>query len=420
MIEKIYELVEGNYFSSGDFNGTAIYTLATEFNILSTEFKEILRQAISDEILTVCIGGNPHIKAFSQDNIEEMMHAFDKADYPGSICLYPHKKRLSTSKKLDDYIDRPYELELAKGAGHFEFKAFDLSVLEYYRNDPRYMYETDSIGGRICIRNEYFESESMPDQDQILLKTFGFGYDTDENRYVIVFIRYLKGLSPEHQRVWSTREVKLAVTPHRDYYESNILGSWDTNMSVFCAFIEELKIINEMSGIIGKPSLFKNDFQDDMPRNFGFLIRPTMEEFNNFIHLLDKMMSDNINKDFFKNDIELEEETERSDGKIIIKNKGTIQLLDNWIMKYYKADEPELITEMIKTFKNIRKLRQKPAHAIGKDLFDQNLLREQREIMKNAYCAVRTLRLMFASHPDVKKNSPEISERLLNGDISFI
>ncbi|RJE68862.1 hypothetical protein AMS70_22360 [Acinetobacter sp. JS678] len=75
---------------------------------------------------------------------------------------------------------------------------------------------------------------------------------------------------------------------------------------------------------------------------------------------------------------------------------------------------------MIKTFKNIRKLRQKPAHAIGKDLFDQNLLREQREIMKNAYCAVRTLRLMFASHPDVKKNSPEISERLLNGDISFI
>ena len=73
-----------------------------------------------------------------------------------------------------------------------------------------------------------------------------------------------------------------------------------------------------MSEIIGKPNLFKHSYYNERPKEFGFLLRPTDSEFNDFILLLDKMMSDNINKRFFENDVDLETEEERDDGKIII------------------------------------------------------------------------------------------------------
>ncbi len=66
---------------------------------------------------------------------------------------------------------------------------------------------------------------------------------------------------------------------------------------------------------MGRPRLFVEDCSDHSerkPRNFGFLIRPTLEEFNAFVHTLDKLLSENINRDFFGNEIAFETETVRS------------------------------------------------------------------------------------------------------------
>jgi hypothetical protein len=189
------------------------------------------------------------------------------------------------------------------------------------------------------MTDEYFESDTVPEHDKVLLQTFGFAYDDDLNRYVAVFLRYIANLSPEHQKVWAAKEIKGNIKLHPDYYSSSILGSWGTRMSIFRAFTEELKIINEMSNCIGKQNLFLNSYHDDTPKDFGFLLRPTQFELNNFMLLLDKMMSDNINKKFFENDVDLETEEERSDGKIIVKYKGTIQILEAWINKYFRPAE---------------------------------------------------------------------------------
>ncbi len=72
---------------------------------------------------------------------------------------------------------------------------------------------------------------------------------------------------------------------------------------------------------------------------------------------------------------------------------------------------------MIKTFRKVRELRQKPAHKVNANAFDQELFKQQRNIVINAYDAVRTLRLILANHPKVKKNPPKISERLYKGEI---
>lgn len=64
-------------------------------------------------------------------------------------------------------------------------------------------------------------------------------------------------------------------------------------------------------------------------RKFGFLVRPTHSEFNDFVLMLDKVMSDNINKEFFRDDVASESEEERADGKVVVRAKGTVQMLDD-------------------------------------------------------------------------------------------
>ena len=176
-------------------------------------------------------------------------------------------------------------------------------------------------------------------------------------------------------------------------------------------------MINKMSKIIGKPQLFRDCYSKDRPKEFGFLLRPTQSEFNTFVLLLDKMMSDNINKNFFKGDITLEAEEERFDGKIIVHKKGTIQLLESWINRYFRTPDRSPIDEMISTFKMVRKLRQKPAHKVSPDRFDQDIFKKQREVVISAHGAVRTLRLILANHPRVIANPVEIPDWLFNGEI---
>ena len=417
MIEELYSLVEDQYFESGDFNGMPLYRLTEDFDIESDEFRNQVRKAIEDEKLTARFHDNTHIIAFSDYPTSKILEWFDTESYPSHICLYPHPNMLLKSDRINGYRDSAYELELAKGSGQLDFRTFDLSVLEYYRNDPRYSYRTDFIHGSICIEDEYFESKDVPESDQILLKTFGFAYDEDLNRYVAVFLRYLSDLSPEHQRVWAAKEVKGSIKLHPDYYASSIQGSWGTRLSIFEAFVQELKIINEMSVVIGKPNLFHNCYSSGRPKEFGFLLRPTESEFNLFVLLLDKMLSDNINKKFFENDVELEVEEEREDGKILVRQKGTIQILESWINKYFTPVDRSPIDAMIQAFKDVRKLRQKPAHKVNNNTFDQAFFHKQREIVISAYDAVRTLRQILESHPRVKANPPNIGEHLFNGEI---
>ena len=416
-IEKIYPAVEDKYFNSSDFNGLPVRELSGDFDIESPAFREILRGAIESNRITARFSGNPHILAFSAMPKAHVLDAFDKAENLAYVCLYPHADSLRSSLRLSAYRDRPYDLELARGQGQFDFRAFDLAVLEQYRNDPRYSYETDFIHGQICIESAYYESTEVPEHDQILLQTFGFAYDDNLNRYVAVYLRYLSDLSPEHQRIWAAKEVTGKIKLHPDYFESTINGSWGSRLSIFEAFVMELQVVNEMSLIMGRKPLFRHSYADGRPKEFGFLLRPTITEFNDFILLLDKMMSDNIDKAFFGTDVELEDEEERGDGKIVVKPKGTIQILEAWFSKLFQAGDSSPIDNMIATFKKVRKLRQKPAHRVNPDAFDQGIFRAQRDIVIEAYSAVRTLRLALANHPAVRSNPPDIDEQLFKGEI---
>jgi hypothetical protein len=377
-----------------------------------------LIELVEEDKVSVVFGNvhpNPHIRALPDISKENQVSKLQAGEL-GGACVYPLQKHLQEIVDRSQYENRPYILAMALGSPQLDFRAFDLSVLEFYRNDPRYLYENDDIRGWISISDEYFESGSVPESDQVLLDTFGFCYDDTLNRAVAVFVRYLADLSPEHQQIWKAKELQDSYELHPDYYRNTILGDWGKGISIFDAFVEELRLINKMSEAMGHPALFKNDFNDSKPRKFGFLVRPTLESYNEFVLLLDKMISD-INKKFFRNQVRSEKEVERKDGKIEIQQIGTLNMLESWIRKYFRTDDWEPVDEMIGAFKEVRKKRQKPAHAVDENVFDQKYFHDQRKLIVRAYTGVRTLRMMLENHPKVRASNIEVHPVLLEGKI---
>lgn len=304
---------------------------------------------------------------------------------------------------------------LARGEPQLSYKVFDISVLEPYRNDPRYYFDTDEIHGSISIRSDYYKNGKMRQRDEAFIQTFGFAYNKTFNRAVAVYTRYLSDLTPEHQQQWFNKMLRGKYLLHPDYFDAT-MGKFPEKVSIFTALTEELYQINKMCNLMGKPQLFREEFKDTCkPRNFGFLIRPTLKEYESFVLTLDKMLSDNINKEFFKGDIPLQEHKVKKDGSVEIIQKATITLLEEWL-KRIRFPDPKPKDEMIKMFREVRKQRQPVAHTINEDMFDQKYFKKQRDLMIETYGAIRTLRLIFANHPNVK-GYKDIPEWLFKGDI---
>ena len=102
--------------------------------------------------------------------------------------------------------------------------------------------------------------------------------------------------------MFGAKELTGEYQLHPDYYRPTILGEFPERISMCRALIQELQVINDMAVAIGREPLFRNDFRDhraNVPKEFCLLIRPTCREFNNFIHVLDKLLSENINRRFF-------------------------------------------------------------------------------------------------------------------------
>lgn len=56
---------------------------------------------------------------------------------------------------------------------------------------------------------------------------------------------------------------------------------------------------------------------------------------------------------------------------------------------------------MIGNFRAVHKVRQKPAHKVEDNEFDQKYVSEQRQLISLAFDAVRTLRMVLENQPAV-------------------
>jgi hypothetical protein len=197
-----------------------------------------------------------------------------------------------------------------------------------------------------------------------------------------------------------------------------VRGFWPEKVIIFDAFRQELRHINHICTLIGWRHLFKHDYVDEELRDFCFLLRPTSKEFNGFVHLLDKMISDNIDSKFFVGKVELECETIRKmDGKVIVTKKGTLSLLNDWLLSAgsWNKENAEIVKDIVTPLREVRTIRGRPAHAIDENVFDQLYLKKQRELMVRVYDSIQSLRQIFNDHP--KARNYKIEDILLEGRI---
>lgn len=393
----ILEQVVKHYVESHDFNGMSVSQLTEPEDI------DAVSELISSHKVDLVRGDghpNPHIRAFAAEPIDAQLGKISKDGLAG--CLYPTEELLR-ERGYGASEPAPYTRALKEGSPQLSFRAFDLRALEWYRNDPRFKFDVDDIHGRILQK----EGTQIPGRtvvrDGLEFLEFGFAYDDEMHRAIAVFLRYLHDLPEEMQIEMQKHELEGDYKLHPDFYRTQIIGDFPEGVSIYNAFLQEKAHINKMCDLIGKPRLFRTEFDDyDRPRGFGILIRPTKKEFRDFALQLDQLLSDDLNRDFFVGDIEVNRTLVDEDGNKVVQPIGTIQLLQNWIEAKFKPADPEPMTQMFKDFRAVRKVRQKPAHKIENNVFDQKYVTEQRELISRAYGAVHTLRMVLENHPQAR------------------
>jgi hypothetical protein len=269
-----------------EFNGFAVVSLGLDVEQLRT----MLRQLITDQLASIHLGPhpNPYIKALPAYPPEVQIAALGELGHLNGVIAYPERRHLEGVVELHDFAGRPYTLRMALGDAQLDPVFFDLSVLERYRNDPRYYYSTNDISGRIGVTDEHYETGTMSESDQVLLESFGYGFDESLHRAVCVFLRYLARLTPEHQQIWTASELGEGYKLHPAYYTSAIRGDFYEGESIFNAFREELTQLQRMSEAAGLQPLVRETLGDRRPANLTFLIRPTLKELQDFHATLDK------------------------------------------------------------------------------------------------------------------------------------
>ena len=409
--------VTSHYLDSSDFNGYPLRLAARDQSAVMDEAGELVSTGVVslawDELFP-----NPHIKAFPAPPVEAQLIALHERPLE-ALVAYPEEQHLRGVVDYAKYVSEPFTLRMALGSPAMVPAFFDVALLEGYRNDPRYRYETDDATGRIELTEEFSEAEHVAEGDQVSLRRFGFASDGDGLRVVVAYHRDLWRLTPQHQSLWTAREVQGAFKVHPNFH-AMMVGSWDRVHTIFEAFREELHQLREMCGVLGWPEAVRRDFlSDDKPANFGFLIRPTTKEMHDFTATLDKMMSDNLSKDFFKHlGLEMNTEERSKKGEIRTRDKGTIQLLDD-LMTKWRLEDQVAVKDMLTAFREVRKVRNSQAHRLDDDTFDRSLFVQQRDLVVQAYRAVRYLRIVISQHPDLAEYDGA-PRWLLTGEIAAI
>jgi hypothetical protein len=418
--KAIEALVGLNFTSSGDFNGlplSAVFKIYTdEAAVRAAVIECIGKDRVSCAFYSV--SGNPHIKRIRDLPVERQIELFSTEPSQG-VCLYPCAELVREFADVDEYNDRPFTKKMLLGAAQLDWEGFDLGVLERYQNDPRYLFHFYDHSGMLSIGDSASSNAAVLERDQVFLQSFGVGYGEDDSRLAVVFLRYLSGLSPEHQQYWNSFRYPGKVKLHKEYYRSSYLGEWPEYISYIGAILTEMRLINQLtSAVYGQP-LFREAYTDEQrPPGFTPFFRPTLKNFNDFVLAMDKLLSENLNHDFFRGRVLLEMERVREDGKIVVERRSSVAMLDAWLRNVVRwKDEDDAIAMIVGPLRRVRRQRQAPAHKLQENEYSTEYDEQQHTIFREVYLGLMNLRMMFARHP--KAPPIDVPDYLAEGKIAF-
>ncbi|HDO1319358.1 hypothetical protein K3H43_01285 [Aeromonas veronii] len=419
-LKKVEELIVSFFCESHDFNGIPLRQISQDLGLEYEYSIDLVKELVKSEIASIQSSSNPHIIGFSHHKVDSQLQVLDhakttkvesqkigvleisieKTEYP--ICVYPTKILLEKSRDLTIFGNAKYTTQLALAEPQLTFRFFETDVLERYSNDPRFDFKFHDFNGSISCQYDEDGNPILREEDRIFLKSFGLGFDSESNRVVVVLLRDLSKLSWEHQVYWSTKEIPFSECKVlEDHFNNVILGQWITSKSMFSALIDEINAIYKLTASIFGTPLFLKEFDGQgSPKNFTFFFSPTSKNYYDFINLLDKLLSENINKSFFEGTLELEE-LKLIDGDIYERvRKGTLRLLEEWIVLSFRFPDNSYPSKMLNPLKKVRKERQTPAHKVVDNKYDKSYFAKQKSIMEDCYFSITSLRRNLQTHPE--------------------
>lgn len=421
-LEKIKDLVFSFFCKSSDFNGIALRNISERLGLDYKDSIDRVKELVNDGVVSIQSSTNPHIIGFTHHATDSQLAILEQAkdievskktfgnielvtentEYP--ICAYPSKEYLKENRDLSEFGYAKYTSALALAEPQLSFRFFETDVLERYSNDPRFDFEFHDFSGSISCKYDESGKAILREEDQIFLKSFGLGFDSNSNRLIAVILRDLGRLSSEHQVYWSTKEVPASECKVlTDYYDNIIRGNWITARSVFYALIDEINAIYKLTlSIFGVPLFRKELDGDHRPKNFTFFFSPTTKNYYDFINLLDKYISENINKSFFEGKLDLEERKPIDDDTFERIQKGTLRLLEEWLTAVFRYADDSIPKEIMKPLKKVRNERQSPAHKVIDNTYDPSLFSLQKEVMERCYLSLGSIRRNIQTHPKAK------------------
>jgi hypothetical protein len=316
----------------------------------------------------------------------------------GIRWVYPREGLLRRFDDSDESLVGRYTKMARMGGSQIKTLFFRRAVLDRYRDDPRFRFDDDGIHGFISIKEEFYLDSATPESEKLSVR-FGAAFSENDERVVTCILKDLDRLALPHQQHWASYELESTYSLDADFYAGAFEGRWTDRASIFRAFVQELVEINIICKLIGDPPLFRRDYEGQPPSGLGWMTKPTRNSFHDFALLLDKLLSDNLNKDFFRGKVDTQEEQALGGGRFKVVDLGTISLLDSYLKTQWRVHDSAFVPKVIGAIRQVRKLRQAPAHKVGDDDYDAAILKEQQDLVEEVNVAIRGLRLLLSNHP---------------------
>lgn len=378
------------YLGSREFNGLTVGESAGSH----TNAEKLIRDGLI-QLVTSTDYLNTHIRPWVKDDVDRQAAELVRVA-AGTLtgCLYPTPKAMRAYAPALTHT-HPYRDRMTMGGGTLELAFFDLSAVEGYVNDPDFTFEFGDDG---------FRFSTAPDSDynetDLLTLEAGYAYDHtvdyrgDEaiRRYWTAFLCDLVDLPARHQTRLSTFERDgKNLSPHPDWWQRLIGGRWLDHIGPFTKILCELKAINELWNIAFDADLFATI---DRPRAWGWVLRPTTGSWNEFIHLTDKLLSDNVQPKGL-------DAAGAPKTDAIGNNIGTLGQLQELILASSSTATVEDVRSVLEPLRQVRKERQAPAHKIADTVTDANVVNRQRDLLRDIAYSLDAIRAFVQTHPAV-------------------
>lgn len=402
--DQLLDEITSSFISSAEhngFNGVVASTLAQMVE-KPEQLRKTIRELITDGKITAVFARtsiNMHIKRLPDLPISEQIELLGIEEL-NAFSLYPSKEEVERRMDVSAWQDRPFSKTLLLAEPQLAFRAFEMGALERYVADPRYTFKFNDYMGWMSIDDGSYRDEEHPERDKVYLQSFGLGFDRERIPYIVVYLRYLADLSAEHQQYWNSYQASGDIRMSKPYYLSSIRGEFWNNRSIRNVINKEMNLICQLSEAIWGQALFRVLGESETPIGLTSFLRPTSENFNRFVMELDKFLSERIDQSFFKDRCPIEIEHTRPDGKIEIKRKGTLSLLEDWLLKEIIWEDIEAFKKtIIEPLRRVRRLRQKPAHSFTTNDYSTEYYKKRKQLLWDVFNSLSNIRATFARHP---------------------